>query len=468
MSFETNLGLGIGIAGSVASIVSLVFYFKERREKGQLKVIIDGIKNDSFVQNITKGLEGLAIVHQISGLNPQDLATQLSSKYLISYLNATNTNDQSNILDLWEKIAYDIGRMIDTIAKQNNTSVPSGLAEYITYSFLSEYSTDRAKKYLISVVVKNSDTEQNFVRYYLSARSNPKSISDIISKFDTFSKEEIESVLVELKGQVRERMIKLFSDDKWNRRVIDRLRDFVDKRNMSYNSIVGKLLETNPVPKLYFIFKNEGKDPDPEDGQANGKIVYTKLTEMKNRGEISAVTNMASIYFGRDADAIKKFLESLPSGVENNYVVFIGEVDPLTMNVKNSDRLDGKPELLYMNLQKFRELKNIYEGIIVKLGLRPSEFIETADIGFLFETKNTKITEALRTHSDSIKKELSERIGRTIAVLTELRHLDEDDIGQFGSIISKKCGLPPSTGRDIATKMVDESKELHNSIYGNN
>ncbi len=466
MSFD--IGAGIGIAGSVASIVSFAFYLKERREKKRLKDTIDGIKNDNFVQNIRKGLEGLSMLQSANVLKPQDIATQLSSKYLIPYLNATNTNDQNNILNLLEQIAYDVGRIVDSSARRINPSVPSGLSEYATYSFLSEYSVDRAKKFLTNVIAKNPSVEHNFVRYYLSARSNPKNIEDILGKFATFSKEEIESALIEIKGEVQEKLIKLFNDDKWKTRVIGRLREFVDKRDMSYNSIAGKLLETNPVPKLYFIFKNEGNGPDPEDGQANGKIVYTKLTEMKNKGEISAITNMASIYFGRDADAIKRFLESLPEGTENNYVVFVGEVDPLTMNVKNSDKLEGKPELMFMNLLKFRELKNIYEGIIVKLGLRPSEFIETADVGFLYETKNTKIIEALRAHSESIKKELSEHIGRTIAILTDLRHLDEDDVGQLGRIISEKCDLQPSTGRDIAEEIVGEAKELHNAIYGNN
>lgn len=461
MSFDSNIFFGVTgfVFGAVGTFIAVEEYLKN----GKLKKIIDGIKNEGFSQNIKKGLDMLP---SISDLELQNVAQQLSSKYLISYLNASNTGDQNNVLNLWEKVALDIGKIVDANIRRSNFSAPAGLSEYITFSFLSAYSRDRAQDYLMNVVGKNPIIETNFARYYLSARNSPRSIADILGKFETFSREEVEAILAGLKGQIPTKIAELFRSTKWNQRMVERLREFVNNRSLSYNSIVGKLLETNPMPKLYFIFKNEGSEPETEDAPANGKIVLAKLNEMRAKGEINAITNMASIYFGKDETAIKKFLESLPSGTENNYVVFVGEVDPLTMNVKTSDRLDGVPERMYLNLQNFRDFKNIYEGIIVRLGLKPSEIIETADLGFLLETKTAVLSDALRKHSESIKKELGESIGREIGILTDLRNLDEDEIGQFADILSRKCGLKPSSGREIALKVVKESKELYDSVYG--
>jgi hypothetical protein len=461
MSFDANIFFGA--TGFVFGVVGTFIAVEEYLKNGKLKKIIDGIKNEGFAQNIKKGLDMLP---NISDLELQEVAQQLSSKYLIPYLNASNTGDQNNVLNLWEKVALDVGKTVDSNIRRSNSSAPSGLSEYIAFSFLSAYSKDRAQDFLTNVVSRHPSTEANFARYYLSAKNNPRSIADILRKFETFSKEEVEAILTGLKGQIPTKIAELFRNAKWNQRMVERLREFVNNRNLSYNSIVGKLLETNPMPKLYFIFKNEGTEPETEDAPANGKIVLAKLNEMRSKGEINAITNMASIYFGKDETAIRRFLESLPSGTENNYVVFVGEVDPLTMNVKTSDKLDGVPERMYLNLQNFRDFKDIYEGIIVKLGLKPSEIIETADLGFLLEIKTTALSDALRKHSESIKKELGDNIGRAIEALTDLKNLDEDEIGQFADILSKKCNLKPSNGREIALKIVKESKELYDSVYG--
>lgn len=118
-----------------------------------------------------------------------------------------------------------------------------------------------------------------------------------------------------------------------------------------------------------------------------------------------------------------------------------------------------------MNLQRFRDLRKIYETIILKLGLKPSEVIETADIGFLIEPKDDELSNSLRKYSNDILDELSKYSGKKFVILTDLRHMDEDDIGYLGSLISKKCGLQSSQGRDIAKQIFSEAKELYEAIY---
>ena len=118
-----------------------------------------------------------------------------------------------------------------------------------------------------------------------------------------------------------------------------------------------------------------------------------------------------------------------------------------------------------MNLQKFRDVKNIYETIILRLGLKPSDIIETADIGFLVESKTDKLSIDLRKNSNKILQELSDYSNKKFLTLTDLRNLDEDDIGYLGYLIAKNCNLRQSEGREISNQICNEAKELYKAVY---
>jgi len=133
--------------------------------------------------------------------------------------------------------------------------------------------------------------------------------------------------------------------------------------------------------------------------------------------------------------------------------------------VEHLDRLDGHPARLYLNLQKFRDLKKIYEAVILRLGIRPKEIIEKADLGFLIEPKSEKLSKALRQHSENIMKQLSDYGKRTFSMLTDLRAIDEDEKGFLGHLIAQECNMRESEGRELAQGIAAEARELHNAFY---
>ena len=87
----------------------------------------------------------------------------------------------------------------------------------------------------------------------------------------------------------------------------------------------------------------------------------------------------------------------------------------MAVRVETSDRLEGHPARLWENLLKFRNYK---------------------------ESK------------------------RNLSSLTDLRQLDEDDIGSFALLLSSSCGLTPSDSRGLAERIVVEAGELYRAIYG--
>jgi hypothetical protein len=451
----------LSISGWIIGAVSFAYAIYEHYDKKRIEKTIDEQKRSSFLENLKKTLSVFLPDFPEFGIN--NAIKSVGGRYILDYLKATNIEDPSNLLAVWEKTAVELGSTIQKQA-QKNCQAPSGLAEYITFHFLSHYSKDRAREYLNSLSV-NKDTEENFARYCISFTQSPGNIAELIKNFKACSREQISGVLATLKGEELKRVVDLLATQKWNRRVIERIREYVRVREVSYNSLVNKMIETNPAPRLFIIFKNEGTDPEAEDEESSLRPVSRKLRELRNSEKADLISPMTSIYFLKDNSTMEDLLKALPEGVENNYVLFAGEVDPLSIKVRTSDRLEGHPMKLYMNLQKFRDLKNIYETIILKLGLKPSEIIETADIGFLVEPKTDELSKDLRKHSKLILEELTKYSNKKFSTLTDLRNLDEDDIGYLGSLIAKNCGLQKSEGRDISKQIHDEAKELYKAIY---
>lgn len=424
--------------------------------------MIEGQKKTAFIESLRKDLS--VFLPNFPEFKIDETVKSVGSKYLVEYIESTNIGDPNNLLSIREKAAVELGSMIQNNVQKKYQSSASGLKEFVVFSFLSHYSKYRAQEYL-NKISKQQNMGENFARYYFAIGEFPKNLEELLQNFKACSVERANNIIRTLKGEELERVIELLSSQKWNRRIIERIREYLRIREISYNSLVNKILETNPAPRLFILFKNEGTEPESNEEESGHRPVTTKLRELRFNENVDLISPMTSIYFVKDNSTIEELLNSLPSGIENNYVLFVGELDPLSVNVRTSDRLEGHPEKLYMNLQKFRDLKNVYESIILKLGVKPSEIIETADLSFLIEPKSESISDNLRKNSKDILKKLSKYSGRTYEVLSDLRNLDENDIGFLGSLITKYCKIQPSEARCISEQIFKEAKELHRSLY---
>jgi hypothetical protein len=449
------------ITGWIIGVISLVYAIYEHHDKKKIAKIIEEQKKSGFLGSLKKTLS--AFLPDFPEFGTGDAVNYVGEKYILDYLKATNTDDPNILLVVWERAALEIGNAIQK-QTQKKSQAPSGLAEYITFQFLSHYSKDRAREYLGSIS-RNGSVEENFARYYFSFSRSPTDLTKLIKDFSTCSIEQINGILATLKGEELKRVVDLLASQKWNRRAVERIREYVRVREVSYNSLVNKVIETSPVPRLFLIFKNEGMDPEAEDEDSSLRPLTKKLRGLRNAEKAELISPMTSIYFMRDGSTMEELLKNLPGEVENNYVLFAGEIDPLSICVRTSDHLDGHPAKLYMNLQRFRDLKDIYETIFLRLGLKPSEIIETADIGFLVDPKTDELSRDLRKHSNTILEQLSQFSDKRFSTLTDLRNLDEDDVGYLGSLIAKSCGLRQSEGRDISKQIFNEAKELYEAIY---
>jgi hypothetical protein len=452
----------IAISGWIIGVVSLIIAVYEYYEKKRIEKVVDEKKKSAFLENMKKTLSVFLPNFPVFGIDKT--VKSVGGKYLLDYIDATNTEDPSNVLIVWEKAAVELGRTIQNYAQQKNSTIPDGLAEFIAFYFLSHYSKEISHDYLAKIA-KQGNIGESFARYYFAISRSPRNLTNLIKDFNSCSSEQVQNILAALRGEEFKRVVELFANQKWNRRIIERLREYVGVREVSYNSLVNKILETSLAPRLFLVFKNEGVEPQLEEEDTSARPVTSKLRQLRSSEKAELISPMTSIYFLKDNSAMEELLKALPGGIENNYVLFAGEVDPLSVSVRTSDRLQGHPARLYMNLQKFRDLKDIYETIILKLGLKPSEIIETADIGFLIEPKSDKLSESLRKHSKSILKELSQYSKRTYSILTDLRNMDENDVGFLGHLIAQKCNLRQSEGRELAKQILGDSQELYDSIY---
>ena len=462
MVFDFNLFLAV--SGWIFGIVSLCVALVEHFQKKQAQETLDQLKKTGFSDTLKRTLS--LILPTMPELNFDNAIRHVSHKYLVTYLRATSMEDQAALVDVWEKIGVEIGTLIQKQAQQHRPRIQRGMAECIAFMFLSHYSKNRGQEYFRKISMQNEDLGLEIARYYLALSKMPRNLSQLLKEHGECSGDDVQGAVASLRGEEYKRVAELFASEKWNRRMMERLREFVRARQMSYNSLANKVLETNPLPKLFLIFKNEGAEPESEEEETDRpRPVKGALVELRKKGKADLIAPMTSVYFVRDDAALNELLSRLPEGEENNYLVFAGAVDPLTVQIKTSDRLDGQPAQLYDRLVRFRDYKEFCESILLRLGVKPSEIIETADLSFLADTKDVKLSDMLRRHSKMIVDKLGEFRGKKTLALTELRELDEDDIGYFGSLLAENCGLSQSAGRDLAEKIVEESRELYSAMY---
>ena len=462
MVFDFNLFLALSgwIFGLVALYIALVEYFGKK----QAQETLDQLKKTGFSDTLKRTLS--LILPQMPEINLEKAAQLVSQKYLVAYLRATSIEDQTVLSGIWEKIGVQIGAIIEKQAEQGQHELPDGLAECVTFMFLSHNSKSRGQEYFRKLSMKNEDLGLHVARYYLAIGRDPRTLSELIDQCKNYSEDDAQVAVTSLRGEEYKKIAELFASDKWNKRMMERLREFVRARQMSYNSLASKVLETNPIPKLFLIFKNEGAEPESEEEETGKhRPVKGALLELRNKGKADLIAPMTSVYFVRDEAGLAELMNKLPEGEENNYLVFASAVDPLTVQIKTSDRLDGQPAQLYERLVRFRDYQEFCESILLRLGVKPSEIIETADLSFLADSKDVKLSDMLRLHSKMIMDKLANFSGRKSLALTELRELDKDDIGFFGSLLADNCGLSQSAGRDLAEKIVNESRELYSAMY---
>jgi hypothetical protein len=465
MTFD--LSLFLALSGWIFGVISLYIAFVEHFKKNYAEQMLDKLKKAGFSDTLKRTIA--LIFPQMPELNFDSAIEVISQKYLVTYLRATSMEDPTALIDAWEQIGVQLGAMIQKQTQQHQQRVPDGLAQCISFMFLSHYSKNRGQEYFKNLSRQNEELSEKIARCYLALSKNPSTFPQLVDEYDKCSSNEVQGVIAMLTGEDYKRIAQLFASDKWSRRMMERLREFVRTRQMSYNSLASKVLQTNPLPKLFLIFKNEGSEPESEEEETGKhRPVKAALVGLRNKGNADLIAPMTSVYFIRDESALIELMTMLPEGEENNYLVFASAVDPLSVQIKTSDRLDGQPAQLYERLVKFRDYKEFYESILFRLGIKPSEIIETADLSFLADLKDVQLSDNLRRHSKLIIDKLGEYRGKRVLVLTDLREFDEDDIGFFGSLLAENCLLSQSAGRDLAERIVDESRELHSAMYETN
>jgi len=458
------LDLVLNLSGWIIGFISFCIALQEHHAKKKIEKAVEDLKRTGFSNGLKKTLS--MILPQIRELRMNEVAQSISQKFLLEYLRATNVEDENILTDVWEKVAFETGNMIQTKVQEQVPSIPKGLAECVTFMFLSHYSKTRAQEYLMTIAKRDKSLQERLGRYYLALSRSPNDCSDLMNLYNACSEEETEAVLISLKGEELTRVAELFASEKWSKRTVERLREYVRVRQMSYNSLASKVLETNPIPRLHILFKNEGIETETEEEEERTRAVRGALLALRRKGKADLIAPLTSVYFMKDPAVVNELLSALPTGEESNYLVFTGAIDPLTVTIKTSDRLEGKPAELYDRLLRFRDYKEFYESIMLKLGVRPSEIIETADLSFLVEPITRELFDALRRRSKTVMDELSRFSGRRISLLTDLRDLDQDDVGYLGTLIAEHCALSQSASRELAVKIVNESKELYDAIYG--
>jgi hypothetical protein len=444
----------------VAGVLALYEYLKKKR----IQQTLSRQKEVGFKENLSKGL---AMLPDVPEFERNSVQKTIANKYLLEYIRATSLDDPAALVSVWEKISSDIGKSIESNAKHHSSAIKAGLSECVSFLFLSHYAKNRAQELIRNLLTKNNPLERNIARYHYALTNTSRSLNEFLNFYSSCSEAQVEEIITVLRGEEYKCISQLLVSEKWQRRMNELLRDYVSKRQLSFNSLVNDLLEANPLPKLFVLFKNEGAGGEQEE-QEEGKLrlVSAKLKELRQNKKADMISPMASVHFLKDRATINDFLDTLPEDSDNNYVIFTGEIDPLSISIKTSDRLVGKPMKLYSNLQNFRDMKDIYEAIMIRFGIRPIEIIEKADIGFLFEPKTEQLSDALRKNSVNMLKDLGMFSGKEIRFLTELRNLDENDVGYLGKLISDNCHVSPSEGKKIAGQAVSEAKELHDALYG--
>lgn len=461
MRVSLDFELALAISGWIIGVVSLYIAIKERRERKQSEKTVQDLKKSEFSETIAKAVS--SIFPSFPEFKWKDAARAVSAKHLLGYLRAVSSDDPNVLLDTWAKVAVSLGDLA-----QNNTgldvSSPKGLAECVCFMTLSHFSRTRGREYINSLERSDEKGLEGLTRYYLAFNASPNSLSELVNSASAASEEQIRFALSSLRGQEFERVLELFEDQKWSRRMIGRMREILHIRQISYPTLATTVLEANPLPRLFIVFKNEGVE-ETEDEVGKGRVVQSILHKLRAENKVELIAPLAPVYFVRNKETINEFLSALPEGESSNYLVFTAAVDPLTVNIKTSDKLEGKPAMLYENLVRFRSEREVYESILLRLGLHPGEIIETADLGFLVEPKTEPLTTALRSNSARILRAVSDFSKKNLGLLTNLRNLDDDDIGFFGSRLAEASGLSESEGRRLAEQIVKEATELFRALY---
>lgn len=456
----------LAVTGWGLAVFQTVMWYSERRKKRQLETAVKNEKDTALLENIRKGLLALP---DLPSMKSEALLTKLPEKYTGLYIQATSINDQERVLDIWESIGKEIGQNIENEIRRNHPSLPSGLAQAVTFLFISHYSVPRSHEYLKLSTFGNPQLETNVARFYHAFSTAPKSLESMLSDFEVCTAEQQSAAIASMRGELLEKVTQLFVSEKWQKRITERLREFVREREMSIDSVINSVIETTPTPQLFLVFKNEGKEDEPEGSESrSGRVLTRRLSELCNEGKAELISYISPIYFIRDPEVISNLTSNLPSGEENNFVVFSARLDPLTMRVRTSDIFHGRPAELYRNLQRFSDTRQLYEALITRIGIRPSDLIETADIGFLLEPKTPAMSNSLRSYSTQILADLRTGTNKNIANLTDLGSLDPNETRYFGSLIADKCKFAQSVGKDIAEKIVSDARLLHESVYESN
>lgn len=210
----------ISISGWILGIISFLIALYERSEKNKIKSMIEGQKKNAFIESLRKDLS--VVLPNFPEFKIDEIVKFVGSKYLVEYIESTNIGDPNNLLDIRQKAAVEIANMVQNNVRKKHQCGASGLKEFVVFSFLSHYSKHRAQEYLHKIS-KQPNIGENFARYYFAIGESPKNLEDLVKNFESCSIERANNILHTLKGEELERVIELLSNQKWNRRIIERI-----------------------------------------------------------------------------------------------------------------------------------------------------------------------------------------------------------------------------------------------------
>ena len=455
--FVTAFGYLIGV---IAAIIAIFEWTAKRDAEKRLRIE----KEDGFISVLTHML--LLEIPQLPEFGIRGSVQFVAYRHLKSFLKVTDVQDNNYNRQFWDKVSSELAERIESNAKRHSP-LDNGLAECITYLFLFHQSRERAYSYLNRITEKDSVLAGNVAKYYFAFKKDPKSLADILRSYASCGDTEAKDILTSLNGEQVKKILGLLSSQKWNEKVARRLQAVMNEKEVSYHSIASKLIEIAPSKRQYLVFKNEGSGPQVDDPtlQQTGAI-RQRLQDFRGEGKADLIAGMAPVYFFKDKSARDEFLAGLPKRENDNYVVFSAELDPYTFDLKYSDAIKGKPAQLFSRLASFLQVKASFDVLSLNLGIKPVSIIEGAGLDFLLIAKNSKLSECLRSNSENILKKLNEQSNKQFSILTDLRQMDDNDVGYAGTLISDACGLKQSRAKEIAEEIRTEAKTLYESLYG--
>ena len=314
------------------------------------------MRKSAFVDNLTRGLSTFS---RIEDIDLQKIVDEVSNEHLVRYLDAISTEDQTNIVNAWRTVSESVAIQLVDQASKKGFEFPAGFKEFAQYQFFIGYAADEANQDVRKTLKEHPELTENIGRYYVAFGHSPSGLQELRTAYENCSKNQMEDAISTLRGEELERISKLFTSSKWSAKLVEVLRQNVSTRQLSYTSLANSLTEINAAARIYLILKNEGMEETEEERPDEKRIVTSKMKELREAGKLEIISYMSSVHFARDPKVVEDFLKSLPKGVENNYVVFAAELEPLTMRIETPDHLKGKPASLYANLQRFSDIGKI-------------------------------------------------------------------------------------------------------------